>query len=198
MKTQFVRGISRFLIVAFILLMASMFFSCASTKRKETKKEEVKIELSENDKSKIETSKDTVSKQEVDLKKETSTKSTETIYEGKKGDSLTVIEENLTTGEKTKKTYIGSGKLKEYTKDNFSKEETKINTENSKSESSIIEEESNVNLDASLSKKETIKKKETTYSWWWLLLLLIPLFYLNKKYRWFIRLKNHVTNLIKE
>lgn len=197
MKTQFIRGMSRFLLLAFIVLMVSMFFSCASTKHKETKKEEVKIELSENDKSKTETSKDTVSKQEVDTKKENSSKSTQTIYEGKKGDSLTVIEENLTTGEKKKTTYVGSGKLTESTKDNFSKEETKIKNENSKSETSIQENESNLKLEASLKKTETKKDKKTTFNWWWLLLLLIPFFYLNKKYRWFIRLKNYVTSFLK-
>lgn len=197
MKTQFIRGMSRFLLLAFIVLMASMFFSCASTKHKENKKEEVKIELSENDKSKIETSKDTVSKQEVDTKKESSSKSTQTIYEGKKGDSLTVYEENLRTGEKKKTTYVGSGKLIESTKDNFNKEETQIKNENSKSESSIQENESNLKLDASLKKSEIKKDKETTFNWWLLLLLLIPFFYLNKKYRWFIRLKNYVTSFLK-
>lgn len=181
-----------------IVILINLFASCASSKHKETKKEEVKIELSENDKSKNETTTDTLSKKEVDVNKENTSKTNQTIYEGKKGDSLTVIEENLTTGEKMKTTYVGSGKLLNSTKTEHTTESVKEKIEDSSSSKIISESENNLNLKASAAASESSKNKESnSYYWIWIILLIIGvlLWYLNKRFKWIFKLKNYVTTL---
>ena len=45
MKTIALRYVSRFLLLVFAVLMASMFFSCAVSKNKQKEKEEIKVEV---------------------------------------------------------------------------------------------------------------------------------------------------------
>lgn len=195
---KFMRTVSRACLLLFILAMFLLFVSCGATKHKETKKEETKIELSENDKSKNENSKDTISKKEVDHNKELTSKTKAVVYEGKKGDSLIVTEENLVTGEKKKTTYHGSGKLSETTKDEASKENIKSSEENTGKSISKSENENNSKFKASGSSSETIKDKKTSYCWLWLIILLIVaalVWYLNKRFKWLFWLSNYVTGI---
>jgi len=194
----FMRTVARILIMSFIIALVALFVSCGATKHKETRKEEVKIELSENDKSKNETSKDTVSKKQTAHKKEVVAKTKAVVYQGKKGDSLTVTEENLVTGEKKKTTYHGSGTLSETIKEESLKEALKTTEENIGKSSSKSEKENNIKLKASTSSLETIKEKKTSYCWLWLLIVIVVAalaWYLNKRFKLFFQLSNYVTRV---
>lgn len=197
MKTIAIRYVSRFLLFAFIILMASLFFSCASSKHRQMEKEQVKIETKTDIKTETKTASEVDTKTENQTKQETISSETSILYEGQKGDTLTVIEENLTTGEKKKTTFIGSGKFQKGNKTSEQKKSgVQIETKQEKTETTnkkaIIQD---VAIEKK-SKKVDVKKK-STFSWWWLLVLVIPLLYLNKRFKWFIKLKNHVTRLLK-
>ena len=68
MKTVVLRYVSRFLLFAFIVLMVSLFFSCASSKHRQMEKEQVKIETKTDIKTETKTA------TEVDTKTENQTK----------------------------------------------------------------------------------------------------------------------------
>jgi hypothetical protein len=198
MKTIAIRYVSRLLLFAFLVLMVSFFFSCASSKHRQMEKEKVKVEVSSDIKTETKTATEVDTKTENQTKEETKASETSILFEGQKGDTLTVIEENLTTGEKKKTTFIGSGRFQKGNKTSQEKKSgIQIETKQEKTETT---NKKAIKQDVAFesSKKKVDVKKKTTFSWWWLLLLVIPLLYLNKRFNWFIRLKNHVTKLLKQ
>ena len=195
MKTIAIRYISRFLLFMFAVLMATMFFSCAVSKNKQKEKEEIKVDVKSDVKEETKSETKTETKTENQTKSENSTSETNVYYEGQKGDTLTVIEENLSTGEKKKTTFIGSGKFK---KGNKASEEKKsgVHSEIKKGKTNTTnKKEGQHSASFNSNSKKVVVHKKTTFSWWWLLLLLIPFFYLNKRFKWFIKTSNYVTKL---
>lgn len=193
MKTIALRYVSRFLLLVFMVLMASMFFSCAVSKNKQKEKEEIKVEVKSDIKEETKSESTNETKTENQVKSENNSSENSVTYEGQKGDTLTVIEENLTTGQKKKTTFIGSGKFQ---KGNKTSEEKKsgVHSEIKKDQTNTTnkkEGQHSASFNSNLEKVAVHKK--TTFSWWWLLLLLIPFFYLNKRFKWIIRLTNYVT-----
>jgi len=118
-------------------------------------------------------------------------------YDGQEGDSLSVEQYGPDGNLIGKTVFKGKGKG---TLSNTKTEETAkhdVQASGTSERSGTASGSIKINSEAS---HETLDKKVSTsllsYLWW--LLLLIPvalLWYLNKRYRWALRLKNHVTNL---
>ncbi|MQP63364.1 hypothetical protein GFJ99_11725 [Flavobacterium sp. LMO6] len=200
MKTNPMLKLSIQSILYWIIVVAffNLFTSCAVSKNKQKEKEEIKVEVKSDIKEETKYESTNETKTENQVKSENTSSENSVTYEGEKGDSLTVIEENLTTGEKKKTTFIGSGKFQRGNKTSEQKKsgvhleskKDKTNTTNKKEYQHSASFNSN-------SKKVVVHKK-TTFSWWWLLLLLIPFFYLNKRFKWIIKLTNYVTKFTRK
>ena len=195
MKTNPMLKLSIQSILYWVIVVAffNLFTSCAVSKNKQKEKEEIKVEVKSDIKEETKSESTNETKTENQVKSENTYSENSVTYEGEKGDSLTVIEENLATGEKKKTTFIGSGKFQ---KGNKTSEQKKsgVHSETKKDKTNTTnKKEGQHSASFNSNSKKVVVHKKTTFSWWWLLLLLIPFFYLNKRFKWIIRLTNYVT-----
>lgn len=167
------------------LVFISFVFSCAAKKHKEKKEEKEKIELESTTNFKVTVAKDVVTDKEVKQKKEDKFEASNIVYTGKKGDSLIVTETNLKTGEKTQKTYKGSGTLAETNIKGALSEVINSNEKTKASENRKEAVATKVDLKTDKSNTEVLVDKETHFSWWWLLLII---YFLILAYRKLVKL----------
>ncbi|HBK83501.1 MAG TPA: hypothetical protein DDZ41_07870 [Flavobacterium sp.] len=195
MKPNAIRFIARLLLLSFVLLMMSLFFSCAIIKHKNTDKEQVTAQVKTNIEQETKTASTTEAKNENKTSVDQSSTNESVFYEGKKGDTLLVIEENPATGEIKKTTFIGSGKYSKGFKTSKTKTIDTAKNTIKKQISSNTKAKAKQTIYFEKKTKNIVVKKNKTFSWWWLLVLLVPVLYLSKKYNWFITIKNHVAKL---
>lgn len=195
-----IRLVSRLMLLGLLAAVFLIFTSCGSAKDKQLQKQQTETETNTSTTSVLEEKKETAIALETEAKKESKNSNSSLSFESEKGESLTIIEENLTTGEKKKTTYIGSGKLHK-----SEGESTSVSNEKTKSVIKIEEKKLKKNkiINHTKSKESSLQKskvKESGFNWWWLVLLIIPVgfYYYNKKYNWFFRVSNYVTTLLKK
>ncbi|MFL9844729.1 hypothetical protein [Flavobacterium rhizosphaerae] len=124
---------------------------------------------------------------------------TDMEYDGCEGDSL-VFTEYGPTGIVRELVFKGSGKIKASSggkKESGTTQSQGTVIQENKTASSGTEVASSEAYSESLDKK--VERTTSFFSWLWLLLLLVIIavaWYLNKRFGWLIKLKNHVTEFL--